>query len=377
MTALAGLRVLDASSVVMGPYAARLLADLGAEVIKVEPPGGDTLRKAGQGGAMFAHLNRNKRAIVLDLKSSKGRDELLRLAREADVLLHNMRPHAAARLGLRSEVLQELNPALIVVSAIGYGSTGPYGTRPAYDDLIQAASGLAEINGRASLTGMPSYVPLTLADRFVGTHVAFAITAALACRERSGVAQHVEVPMFETFADLVVGDHLGGLSFEPPEGDTHYARLLSAQRRPYRTSDGWIAVLLYTEAHWRRFFQLLDREAEFEAEARLSDRTARQVNIDFAYGQVAEALSARATAEWLDSLTDLDIPVAPVHDVRSLVEDAHLNAVGFWRDVPLPDGRTLRTTAPVGRWSETAPARLRPPPLEPEDATQAEWTARP
>ena len=264
-----------------------------------------------------------------------------------------------------------------MVSAIGYGSGGPYGARPAYDDLIQAGSGLAAIEGRASPTGLPSYVSLTLADRVVGTHVAFAITAALACRERGGPAQHVEVPMFETFADLVAGDHLGGLSFDPPEGDVHYARLLSPQRRPYRTRDGWIAALLYTEAHWRRFFEHLGREAEFDGEARLSDRAVRLANIDFAYGRVAEALSDRSTAEWLESLTALDIPVAPVHDIRSLIEDPHLNAVGFWRDVPLGNGRTMRTAAPVGRWSATPPDPLRPPPFEPEDSEGIQWKNRP
>jgi crotonobetainyl-CoA:carnitine CoA-transferase CaiB-like acyl-CoA transferase len=211
----------------------------------------------------------------------------------------------------------------------------------------------------------------------VGTHVAFAVAAALACRERGGPAQHVEVPMFETFTDLVAGDHLGGLSFEPPEGDPHYPRLLSEYRRPYRTRDGWIAMLLYTEAHWRRFFRLIGREEEFDGDPRLSDRSARIADIDVAYGRVAEALGARSTDEWLDDLVPLDIPVAPVHDVAALLQDPHLDAVGFWREIPLPDGRTLRTTAPVGCWSETEPGPLRPPPIEPEDARLADWGAQP
>lgn len=383
MAALTGLRVLDASTVVMGPYATRLLADLGAEVIKVEPPTGDVLRKAGQGGAMFAHLNRGKRGVVLDLKTPAGQAELRRLAAGADVLVHNMRPDAAARLGLRRADLARTNPGLIVACAFGYGSGGSYAGRPAYDDLIQAASGLADVVGKAAGTQAPAYVPLTLADRVVGVHLAFAITAAVACREWTGVAQEVEVPMFETFADLVAGDHLGGLSFEPPIGAPHYARLMSPHRRPHRTRDGWIAVLLYTDAHWRRFFGLLGREAELVADPRLSEHAARQANIDHAYGLVAEALADRPTAEWLERLSAADIPAAPVNDVRALLEDPHLRAVGFWREVPMPDGTTLRTTAPVGRWSATPSDPPRPPPeLGPAggrrgDTTAAAWTARP
>jgi crotonobetainyl-CoA:carnitine CoA-transferase CaiB-like acyl-CoA transferase len=172
---LAGIRVLDCSSVVMGPYAARLLADQGAEVLKVEPPEGDVLRRAGQGGAMFAHLNRGKRAVMLDLKAPEGQAALRHLAADADVLLHNMRAEAATRLGLRREALRDVNPRLIVASAVGYGSGGPYAARPAYDDLIQAASGLAEIMGRVSPDGEPRYVPLTLSDRVVGIQLAQAV----------------------------------------------------------------------------------------------------------------------------------------------------------------------------------------------------------
>jgi crotonobetainyl-CoA:carnitine CoA-transferase CaiB-like acyl-CoA transferase len=371
MTALAGLRVLDASTVVMGPYATRLLTDLGADVLKVEPPEGDVMRRAGQGGAIFAHLNRGKRSVALDLKAPEGQAEFRRLAAEADVLVHNMRPEAAARLGLRQSDLAALNPRLVVACAYGYGAGGPYAARPAYDDLIQAASGLADTIGRASGDGEPRYVPLTLADRVVGAHLAFAIVAAIACRERTGVAQEVEVPMFETFAGLVAGDHLGGMSFDPPEGEAYYPRLMSSQRRPYRTRDGWIAVLLYTDAHWRRFFTLIGREDALE-DPRLATHAARQAGIDHAYAQVAEALADRDTAEWMRLLSEADIPAAPVNDIAALRQDPHLNATGFWRDVALPDGRTLHTTAPFGRWSATPPAPPGPPPAWPAPGT-AVW----
>ncbi|HWX49343.1 MAG TPA: CoA transferase [Roseomonas sp.] len=372
MGALDGLRVIDATTVVMGPYATRLLADQGAEVLKVEPPGGDVMRRAGQGGAMFAQLNRNKRGVMLDLKAPAGQAALRRLAAGADVLVHNMRPDAAGRLGLNRAALSAVNPQLIVAAAVGYGSDGPYAGRPAYDDLIQAASGLADIIGRASGTGEPAYVPLTLSDRVVGIHLAQAVTAALLQRERTGEAAEIEVPMFETFADLVLGDHLGGLAFDPPRGGPHYARLISRQRRPYRTRDGYIAVLLYTDAHWRAFFRALGREAELEADPRLRDHAARLANIDHAYGLVGAALAERGTAEWLGVLEPLDIPVAPVNDIAALLQDPHLRAVGYWREIPLPEGGVLRGPAPVGRWSGKDAAPLHPPP--PLQSEAVDWS---
>jgi len=378
MGPLDGLRVIDVTTVVMGPYATRLLADQGAEVLKVEPPGGDVMRRAGQGGAIFAQLNRNKRSVVLDLKTPAGQAALRRLVADADVLVHNMRPDAAGRLGLNRATLAAVNPRLIVASAVGYGSGGPYAARPAYDDLIQAASGLADVIGRANGTGEPAYVPLTLSDRVVGIHLAQAVTAALLQRERTGQAAEVEVPMFETFADLVLGDHLGGLAFDPPQGGPHYARLISRQRRPYRTRDGYIAVLLYTEAHWRAFFRALGREAELEADPRLRDHTARLAHIDHAYGLVGAALAERETAAWMRMLEPLDIPVAPVNDVAALLQDPHLRVTGFWREVPLPEGGVLRSPAPVGRWSGTGAAPLRPPPsLPPEEAETTNQGSRP
>ncbi|MBP0494136.1 CaiB/BaiF CoA transferase family protein [Pararoseomonas indoligenes] len=374
---LAGIRVLDCSSVVMGPYAARLLADQGAEVLKVEPPEGDVLRRAGQGGAMFAHLNRGKRAVALDLKAAEGKAALRRLAEGADVLLHNMRADAAARLGLTREALRGVNPRLIVASAVGYGAGGPYSARPAYDDLIQAASGLADVMGRVSPDGEPRYVPLTLSDRVVGIQLAQAVTAALFARERGGEGAEIEIPMFETFADLVLGDHLGGLSFDPPQGGPHYPRLMTPQRRPYRTRDGHIAVLLYNDAHWRRFFRAVGREPEMEADPRLRDHAGRTANFHHAYGLVGEILAERGTAEWLELLCGLDIPAAPVNSVEALLDDPHLRAVGYWREAALPEGCTLRSTAPVGRWAGQEDAPLRPSPDLPANGDEEiAWTSR-
>lgn len=361
MTPLQGIRVVDVSTVVMAPYATQHLADLGADVTKIEPPDRDIIRKVSN-GAMFAHLNRGKHGIVLDLKTPEGQAEFRRRVADADVLVHNMRPDAAKRLGLRRADLEAVNPRLIVASAIGYGSSGPYAARPAYDDLIQAASGMADLVGRAAGNGIAGYVPLTLTDRVVGMHLAFAILAAIVCRERTGIAQEVEVPMFETFAAVVAGDHLAGQSFVPPRGGAYYSRLLAGGRRPFRTRDGWIAVLPYTDAHWRRFFVVAGREAEFLADPGLCDPARRMADLDHAYGRVAEALVERGTAEWLTVLDEANIPASPINDIAALLDDPHLKAVGFWREMALDDGTILRTPAPMGNWSATPPDPPRPPP---------------
>lgn len=361
MTPLEGIRVVDVSTVVMAPYATQLLADLGADVTKIEPPDRDIIRNVSN-GAMFAHLNRGKHGIMLDLKTPDGQREFHQHVTTADVLVHNMRPNAAKRLGLRRRDLEGVNPRLIVACAIGYGSAGPYAARPAYDDLIQAASGMADLVGKAAGNGVAGYVPLTLTDRMVGMHLAVAILAALTCRERTGIAQEVEVPMFETFASVVAGDHLAGESFVPPRGPAYYSRLLASGRRPFRTRDGWIAVLPYSDVHWQRFFALLGQEAEFLADPRLSDPARRSADLDHAYARVGEALLERDTAEWLALLSEANIPAAPINDIDALLHDPHLEAVGFWREVELDDGTRLRTPAPVGNWSATPPDPPRAPP---------------
>jgi len=363
---LAGVRIVDLTTVIMGPFATHVLADYGAEVVKVEPPEGDIMRYASAArhpgmGAIFLHGNRGKRSIVLDLKAEAGRAALLRLCLRADVLVHNVRRAAMRRLGLDYAAVAATNPRLIYVTLAGFGSGGPYAERPAYDDLIQGASGLAQLFERAG-DPRPRYVPALIADRIGGLAAVNAILAALLARERTGLGGEVDVPMFETLVELVLSDHLGGETFEPAEGPAGYARALSANRRPYPTADGYVCLLLYTEAHWARFFALVGRTAEYQADPRLSDPRLRPAHYDVAYGAVAAILTTRSTAHWLETLGVADLPVMPLGDVATLLTDPHLTASGFITEEEHPsEGRIRSLGVPVRHAAFPAPAR-RPAP---------------
>lgn len=270
---LDGVRVLDLTSNFMGPYASLLLADMGADVAKIESPHGDTTRGVGPArhpgmSAIFLHLNRNKRSLVLDLKDSRARTALRRMIRSADVLLHSLRPPAMAKLGLAYADTKDINPVLIHCGCFGFGQDGPYADRPAYDDLIQAAVGMPVLQSRKQ--GEPDYVATAIADRVVGMAASSAIGMALFHRERTGRGQEVQVPMFETFAHFVMGDHLYGHTFVPPIGDWGYARMMNADRRPYRTLDGYLGVNIYTDRHWQRFFAAVGRP-DLAADPRFAD----------------------------------------------------------------------------------------------------------
>jgi crotonobetainyl-CoA:carnitine CoA-transferase CaiB-like acyl-CoA transferase len=355
---LDGIRVIDMTGVVMGPTATQILGDYGAEVIKVEPPGGDVMRAAGPSrhpgmGPLFLALNRNKRSIVLDVKKDAARAVLLRLCATADVFIHNIRGESMARLGLGYEAVTKARPDIVYVSLTGYGSDGPYGGKPAYDDLIQGASGIAALIGKVS-GGEPRYVPSLICNRIVGITAAHAVLAALYSRTRSGAGQAIEIPMFETMAELVLSDHLGGRAFEPAAGPTGYARLLAGNRRPYKTRDGYICALLYTDRHWKDFFAASGHAARYESDRRLNDPAERVKHYDAVYGIVAEILTTRTTTEWLQLLDSLDIPAMRLNDIDSLIDDPHLEAVGFFHDMDHPTEGRLRLTGE---------ARRPPPPL--------------
>lgn len=342
---LAGIRVLDLSTVVMGPWATHILAGYGADVIKVEPPAGDVMRAAGAArhpgmGSLFLFMNRGKRSIALDLKRPPARAALLRLCAGADVLIHNIRPAAMTRLGLGYDDVAAVNPRLVYASLVGFDQRGPYAARPAYDDLVQGVAGMAALFRRVE-GGEPRYVPELLADRITGMNAAHAVLAALYQRERTGAGQALEIPMFETMAELVLSDHLGGLLFEPPAGAVGYDRILTPNRRPLRTSDGYVCMLLYTEKHWARFFDLVGERARFDAEPRLSDPGVRRTDYDYAYGAVAEIVARRPTAEWLSALEAADIPVGPLSDVEDLVADPQL-AQTMWDSAAHPSEGPLR-----------------------------------
>jgi crotonobetainyl-CoA:carnitine CoA-transferase CaiB-like acyl-CoA transferase len=360
---LAGVTVVDLTTVVMGPYATQILGDLGAEVIKVEAPGGDNVRHVGpmrnRGmGHMFLHLNRNKKSIVLDLKQAGGRDALLRIAAKADVLIYNIRPQAMQRLRLGYAEVATANPRIIYVGAYGYGQQGPYAAKPAYDDLIQAMTGLPWLAQQAGAAD-PRYIPATLADRIVGLHAAYAVTTALYERERTGQGQAVEVPMFECMSQMVLGDHFGGRSFEPPIGNSGYARVLAPERRPFRTRDGHVCVLMYNDKQWQGFFRLIGREDLFLDDPRFNSHENRSAHIAEANAFVAGEMLKRSTAEWLQALEEADIPCAPMNSIDQVIDDAHLQASGFVREEQHPSEGRLRTTAAATQWSRTVPAPQR------------------
>jgi crotonobetainyl-CoA:carnitine CoA-transferase CaiB-like acyl-CoA transferase len=363
---LAGVRIVDLTTVVMGPFATQILADLGADVIKVEPPEGDVLRHIAPMrhpgmGHIFLHHNRNKRSIVLDLKQAAGREALLRLARTADVLIYNVRPQAMRRLRLTYEDVSAVNPRIIYVGAYGYSQGGRYAAQPAYDDLIQGMAALPTILHDAG-ADRPRYVPTAIADRITGLAAVNAVSAALYFRSRTGKGQAVEVPMFETLAHMVLGDHMGGRTFEPPTGPAGYDRMLAPHRAPYATKDGYVCVLIYNDKHWRKFFGLIGREEMFDNDPRFSSQEARSRNIAEVYAFVAERIATRTSAEWLRMLREADIPVTPLNSVDDLIDDPHLGETGFFAVTEHPTEGKLRSMAAPGAWSESPPDEPRPAP---------------
>ncbi len=363
---LAGIRIIDLTTVILGPYATQILGDLGADVIKVEPRDGDNMRHsapmrhAGM-GHIFLHLNRNKRSIVLDLKQPAGRDAMLRLCASADVLIYNVRPQAMARLKLSYEDVRAVNPKIIYVGAFGFSQKGPYAAKPAYDDLIQGMVALPSVIQQAG-GDRPRFVPSTVADRITGLNAVTAVTTALFHRERTGRGQAVEVTMFESLTQFVLGEHLGGKTFEPPLGPMGYPRLLAEHRNPYETKDGYLCLLVYNDKQWRSFFRIIGREEMFEKDPRFSSQANRSQHFAESYAFVAEHIKTRTSAEWLSVLTAADIPVMPLNSLEDLLADPHLNETGFFSLVEHPSEGTLRSMAVPSQWSDSIPDAPRPAP---------------
>ena len=346
---LEGIRVIEVGAVVLGPYAGQILADLGAEVIKVEPLEGDIARHAHPtgpgGGALFDNNNRNKRMLSLDLKSAEGRGALARLIERADVVFHNMRVDAAERLGLSFDAVAAINPRIIHCAAIGFGQRGRYRNRPAFDDIIQAASGIAGLG--TATGGDPRFVPTILADKVAALHAVYGILAALVARAngREGPIQ-VEVPMFEALAAFLLNEHLAAATFDA-DGAVGYPRILSPNRRPFSTADGWIAVLPYTDRQWRAFLTEVGRE-DVIAQDWFADPRQRPAQIDTLYALVAEALPARTTDAWIAALEARDVPCSRIAELGDLLTDPHLAEIGFF-DVPdgYPEGVARTLPQPV------------------------------
>jgi crotonobetainyl-CoA:carnitine CoA-transferase CaiB-like acyl-CoA transferase len=356
--ALDGVRVLDLTTVVMGPYATQILADFGADVIKVEPPEGDVMRHAAPMrspgmGHIFLNANRNKRSIALDLKKDAAREACLALAKRSDVLVYNIRPQAMARLKLSYEEVSAVNPRIVYVGAFGYSQRGPYAAKAAYDDLIQGATGMPWLS-RESGAETPRYTPATIADRSVGLHVVNAVCAALYRREKSGKGQRVDVPMFESLLQTVLGEHMGGYTFEPQTGDPGYARMLAKERRPYETKDGYVCVLVYNDKQWRAFFQMIGRP-ELLADPRFATQEARSRDFESAYRLVAGEMAKRTTSECIAMLERADIPVQRMNTLKEIVEDPHLGAIGYFRPVEHPSEGRIKSMAVPSEWSESKP----------------------
>jgi crotonobetainyl-CoA:carnitine CoA-transferase CaiB-like acyl-CoA transferase len=353
---LAGYRIIDLSTVVMAPFATRILGDYGADVIKVESPQGDILREAGPGrhagmGHLHLNTNRGKRSIVLNLKDPEGRETLLDLARSADALVYNQRPSAMARLKLAYEDLAAVNKRIVYLGAFGFSQRGPYADRPAYDDLIQGMAGIPWLSQLAG-SDVPRYAPMILADRMVGAMTANALLAALLHRERTGRGQRVDVPMFESLSSVVLGEHLAGKAFQPPIGPVGYQRSLA--RRPYKTRDGYICAMVYNDKHWRAFLGAIGRPELF-ADPRFCSHAARHSHIEEVYEYLAGVLATRNTGEWLELLRNGDIPAERMYSIDDIINDEHLAAIGFFTPSQHPTEGSVVGVAVTSEWSDSRP----------------------
>lgn len=351
---LSGYRVLDLTTVLMGPYATQMLSDMGADVIKLEPVTGDTSRQIGPGrhsdmGSNFLHMNSGKRSIAVDLKTSTGREIATKLIKTSDVMVHNIRTDAIERLGLHRKAAQQLNPHLVYCHLVGYAEEGSRAGEPAYDDLIQADVGFPWLLSQT--TGEPGYVPTPIADRTAGLCAAFAIAAALAKRKKGGHGLAMTIPMFDVLSHMILSDHMYGRTFIPPEGKVGYERLLSPHRKPYATADGHVCLLIYTDAQWRRFFQLTGQD-DLAVDPRFQGMRNRNKNIDDLNSIVANIIAERSTDDWLDLLRSNDIPATRMRSVDDLVSDPDLRKSGTVREADHPsEGRIQVLNSPI-KWTD-------------------------
>ena len=359
---LAGLRILDMTAVVLGPLATQILGDYGADVIKVEPLEGDLMRANGAQRAdgstaglssIFLAINRNKRSLAIDLKAEEGRAALRRLVSTCDALVHNMRVEAIERLGFGYAEVKQIKPDIVYCVATGFGQDGPGAARPAFDDVIQAASGMVAVSN--VYAERPDYVSSLIADKTTGLALVNAVLAALFHRERTGEGQYVETPMLETMAAFVLAEHMGGMTFEPREGAVGYARLLQGGRRPMQTKDGWLALLPYTAEHWTAFFSEIGRMDMVEIAI---DRTKRNRHVQELYSAMRDALERRTTQEWLATCERLDIPATRLYALDDLADHPHLVATDFFELHDHPAVGKIRMTRPPTKFGKT-PAGIR------------------
>lgn len=347
---LSGIKVVDLTSVVMGPYATQIFGDLGANIIKVESPTGDIMRHMGAAdrpamGPIHMAVNRNKRSLMLDLQQPAAREALLRLVRSADVFVHAMRPDAIERLGLSYEAVREIRPDIVYCGAYGYGEAGPYAREPAYDDMIQGVCGMAAINEH--LAGEPRFTPTVVGDKVAGLTIAWSVLAALLHRSRTGEGQFIEVPMFETLVSFMMVEHLWERAFDPENGIAGYPRVLSQLRKPHRTADGYICVLPYTDRNWQDFFRLAGRP-DLASDPRYVSASTRSANYETLYAELGRIMSTQTTQYWLEHCKPCSIPVAPVNSLEDLFDDPHLKSVGMFFQTDHPQaGKVTQVRNPV------------------------------
>ena len=373
---LAGVRVLDMTSVVFGAYATQILGDLGADVIKIEFPGGrrgtggDIMRWAGHGqpegpadlGPIYMTLNRNKRSLLIDLREQASMAAMRALIETGDVLATSVRYEGMRRLGLDYQAVKAIRPDVIYVHGCGYGAQGPYAGEPAYDDLIQSASGLADLLPRVDDDPTPRLLPSLVADKVSGLFMAQAICAALFHRERTGQGQFVEVPMLECVASFNLAEHLYGHVYDPPTGPWGYTRVANPQRKPFATADGYIGLLPYTDEQWDQFFAVAGWGETFGKDPRFSDYRARVAHVRELYALVEEVTRTKTTAEWLALLKPLSIPVVRMNRLDELMDDPHLAAVGLFERYRHPEAGDYVSLRPPVNYSATPASIRRHPP---------------
>lgn len=361
--ALDGIRVVDLTTVILGPWATQMLGDMGADVIKVETPQGDSTRNSGERrnagmASFYMGSNRNKRSLILDLRQEEGREALFRLVSGADVFVHNMRPQVARKLGLDEERFLAANPRLVIVKAYGYRDGGPRANDPAYDDIIQAASGIADLQTVVSGGDTPRYVPTIMADKTTAFQIVNAVLSCLFHRERSGEGQVAEVPMFECLVDFLMVEHIGGAAFDPPAGNMGYARLLTDMRKPYRTRDWhYLAVMPYSDQNWDAVLRIAGRE-DLKAHPAFADQAARTRHSDETYAYLEEMIATRDAEDWLVALKAAAVPVQRINTKEDLLTDPQLEATGFWQYAEHPTEGRIRMTEPPVRFSRT-PSSIR------------------
>jgi crotonobetainyl-CoA:carnitine CoA-transferase CaiB-like acyl-CoA transferase len=356
---LAGIRVIDLTSVVFGPYATQIMADMGADVIKIESPEGDNTRWITTGpvpgmGGIYVNVNRGKRSVMLDLRQEADKAVLRQLIATADVFIHSMRGRAIAKLGFAYDAVKAIRPDIIYTNCYGYSRRGPEADQPAYDDTIQAECGITHVQGL--LNGEPGFVGTIMADKVAGLHALYATMMALFHRERTGEGQEVEVTMFEAMASFMLVEHANGRMFDPPLGPAHYHRAVEPNRRPYKTKDGYIAALIYNDKQWQAFIEAVQPEWNSPEFATLELR-AKQIGR--VYGLLGETFLSRTTQEWLELLRKLAIPASPLRSTDELFENEHLNQIGFFETIDSCYGPVTFPGVPT--WFSASPGRLRGP----------------